>query len=116
MLNNKFLRMFSLVFFLALIGLQAQDIIRDKSISNIQKTTIPTGSLLINVFGEYPTFHKIYNPKSNEMIDLPDPLVLTEAYLNSELDYGLSPNINVDRKSTRLNSSHIPLSRMPSSA
>ena len=25
-------------------------------------------------------------------------------------------NINIDRKSTRLNSSHIPLSRMPSSA
>ena len=26
------------------------------------------------------------------------------------------PNLNKDRKSTRLNSSHIPLSRMPSSA
>ena len=27
-----------------------------------------------------------------------------------------SKGINIDRKSTRLNSSHIPLSRMPSSA
>ena len=28
----------------------------------------------------------------------------------------IAPNLVVDRKSTRLNSSHIPLSRMPSSA
>ena len=28
----------------------------------------------------------------------------------------LHPEVNIDRKSTRLNSSHIPLSRMPSSA
>ena len=34
-----------------------------------------------------------------------------------KLDYGWEvPDPTVDRKSTRLNSSHIPLSRMPSSA
>ena len=31
----------------------------------------------------------------------------------SKLEYA---NVSIDRKSTRLNSSHIPLSRMPSSA
>lgn len=95
MLNNKLLQVFSIMLVVASISLHAQDFVRDKSISNIQKTTIPKGSLLINVFGEYPTFHKIYNPKSNEMIDLPDAVVRTEAYLNSELDYGVSEDINV---------------------
>ncbi len=95
MLNNKFIGMFFLAFLIAITSIQAQAVVRDKSISNIQKTTIPAGSLLINVFGRYPTFHKIYNPKSNEMIDLPAPFVLTEAYLNSELDYGVTPYINV---------------------
>ena len=33
-----------------------------------------------------------------------------------EGDWELPGEINIDRKSTRLNSSHIPLSRMPSSA
>ena len=37
----------------------------------------------------------------------------TETLLKDRLD---DPNVDVDRKSTRLNSSHIPLSRMPSSA
>ena len=31
-------------------------------------------------------------------------------------NYNISVNVRTDRKSTRLNSSHIPLSRMPSSA
>ena len=34
----------------------------------------------------------------------------------SARSYGIAARIITDRKSTRLNSSHIPLSRMPSSA
>ena len=35
---------------------------------------------------------------------------------NKETFEAMLKNANLDRKSTRLNSSHIPLSRMPSSA
>ena len=44
------------------------------------------------------------------------PLALVAgAAAQAQTDYPNKP-IKVDRKSTRLNSSHIPLSRMPSSA
>ena len=41
------------------------------------------------------------------------PIQLTEQIIN---DFGGDVVFEGDRKSTRLNSSHIPLSRMPSSA
>ena len=46
----------------------------------------------------------------------PDEIQLTACFLN--YDYSIVENScqRLDRKSTRLNSSHIPLSRMPSSA
>ena len=40
-----------------------------------------------------------------------------DSLLNTAAQHGTPAELaNIDRKSTRLNSSHIPLSRMPSSA
>ena len=38
------------------------------------------------------------------------------SYVNGWLIWGLGPSVTTDRKSTRLNSSHTDISRMPSSA
>ena len=42
--------------------------------------------------------------------------IIGEKSINIALKTGLISEYEIDRKSTRLNSSHIPLSRMPSSA
>ncbi len=44
------------------------------------------------------------------------PLVNVDLLIKNELNHTLLTWRDEDRKSTRLNSSHIPLSRMPSSA
>ena len=42
--------------------------------------------------------------------------IYTKTGQNEKAIYNFQKSIELDRKSTRLNSSHIPLSRMPSSA
>ena len=42
--------------------------------------------------------------------------VINDDYIAAGYGFGKHGHRNIDRKSTRLNSSHIPLSRMPSSA
>ena len=85
--------------------------------------------LNLNIYGSIWPSTTVEIPKeiSSQIIDLPqlDPSTIIRAikesdfeildllFNNSNID--LSQNI-LDRKSTRLNSSHIPLSRMPSSA
>ena len=76
-------------------------------------------------------YYNLYNPFSfnyfeNLEKEFPDCILLDSYDLNAlmiEIDkkhiistYKLDENLSADRKSTRLNSSHIPLSRMPSSA
>ena len=59
------------------------------------------------------------NINLNATLDTGDSNIAIELYNNNSLiNTGTSPlsNLTKDRKSTRLNSSHIPLSRMPSSA
>ena len=55
---------------------------------------------------------------SAQMPDLPE--ILEEQLIQEHFDLTYNEQVqeqeNTDRKSTRLNSSHIPLSRMPSSA
>src|ERR1051326_9222426 len=78
------------------------------------------GGCVLFVFFEYYGDHRdlhsfptrrssdlvVYDPvKRTSPNVIPDPLIVFEAPLNV-----------IDRKSTRLNSSHIPLSRLPSSA
>ena len=60
-------------------------------------------------------FEEVYRKISKTYIEYRDkiPKVNLTIYQNRERDERYE---NVDRKSTRLNSSHIPLSRMPSSA
>ena len=76
------------------------------------------GEIIVNVQGDEPLI-------PSEMIDQliaimqenPDVEMATVAVAGKREDIENNPNIvKVDRKSTRLNSSHIPLSRMPSSA
>ena len=60
------------------------------------------------------TFGGLLAFKSMKVQNFPD-LDLPTVTINASLP-GASPSQLEDRKSTRLNSSHIPLSRMPSSA
>ena len=52
------------------------------------------------------------------LFDIDNPNTPSETYrlMDRELTVGMIIERYIDRKSTRLNSSHIPLSRMPSSA
>ena len=56
---------------------------------------------------------KIINNKINELTNRFNILTEDNSALNNKKDLAMA---SIDRKSTRLNSSHIPLSRMPSSA
>ena len=71
---------------------------RDKEFSTTAKV-----SLLIASFADLIRLTMSYTPIG---IDIEEPL-------DAKIDAG---ELQADRKSTRLNSSHIPLSRMPSSA
>ena len=52
----------------------------------------------------------------DECIELCNEIIIEELQESSSLGLQELPKPQEDRKSTRLNSSHIPLSRMPSSA
>lgn len=74
-------------------NLSAQTVLLNRSLSGIQKTTNPADSWVLSFAGEYPTFRKILS--NNKMVDLPDVMVVTEAYLNPKLMYGLTSHINL---------------------
>ena len=103
-MKNK--RLFLLSAFLVIIGtLKAQNpIITD------QFTADPTAKVFEGKMYVYPS-HDIPSPieRLKEWFCMADYHVFSSDNLVDWTDHG-------DRKSTRLNSSHIPLSRMPSSA
>lgn len=94
-MNRKSINAFLFLVLLLPALLFAQESIKNFSTSGIQKLNLSERTFYLNINGEYPTFHKIYNPKLNEMIDLPDPTVMTEAYLNAKAQYGLISKINI---------------------
>ena len=55
-------------------------------------------------------------PSKYKVFDLYDPVKQAEKWESLGAQYGADRVKQADRKSTRLNSSHIPLSRMPPSA
>ena len=68
-----------------------------------QKKTTPTKSKLLM---HYTVLDSRFKPHEGRIIPI-------EIYNTGDIDFIIR---YIDRKSTRLNSSHIPLSRMPSSA
>ena len=95
-------------------NISIQDALRDKEIK-IDKDTKGVSGIppIVDVIFDKISNCGIFIPdltfvgKTEKGRHLPNPNVLIE--------YGWALN-KIDRKSTRLNSSHIPLSRMPSSA
>ena len=64
---------------------------------------------------KYWDIHDFYNRQHNDSLD--DSLTKVNGYLHKAVKRRIdSSDLEVDRKSTRLNSSHLRLSRMPSSA
>ena len=62
--------------------------------------------------GNYPPYNIARLDDTHYVIE-----VAVAGFKENEIDVELKDGVlNIDRKSTRLNSSHIPLSRMPSSA
>lgn len=81
---------------LTIVGLGfTQPGLSQRTISGIQIQTVKKGNLQINNTATFPTFLKIYNQKSNTMIDLPETFVRTEVSLRSNLIYGINNALNL---------------------
>ena len=88
---------------------------------DIERQSLPTFELLLGCHGFTPSvaMNRAFNRLKRRRIDVRyfsyDPKVTLGSML-TDLARKSKSEFVADRKSTRLNSSHIPLSRMPSSA
>ena len=66
-----------------------------RTISGIQFQTIHKGNWQIANQATFPTFLKIYDTQSGNMIPLPETFVRTEVMFQSEILYGISNSLNL---------------------
>ena len=78
--------------------------------------TVFGGDLTVNTFGDFGAEAEHADKVMHSVLATGSGLTLMAADTPPGMAHNPGDNITVDRKSTRLNSSHRPLSRMPSSA
>ena len=72
----------------------AQTDVSSRSLSGVQKATIPQSHWLVHFEGRFPTILKIYDQNANTMIDLPEQMVRSEAAIHANVVYGLFRKTN----------------------
>ena len=84
-----------LLLLLPVIFSYAQTDVNSRSLSGVQKATIPQSHWFVHFEGRFPTILKIYDQKANTMIDLPEQMVRSEAAVHANAVYGLFQKTNL---------------------